>query len=312
MGERDAFGNEKGEDTLAGLGWTSGGATPAEPAPAPGSVPPPAPAATRPPAPPPPRPVSSLSAGSGVGAASANEAFGATTPTLASSSSIPPPPGIPRVNRTFSGLRLFGMLLRLVVPVVVLIIIGGTVFSVGDKVSDSVNDVRRAISTGIDEITVPTVTAEPPAAPAAAPVGLGKGSLLKAGNFRKAIALLRPEGSRARSVRVAADRIDATIVTASGFIRQVQITWEGERRRLSQTGPGFTQASTFTLSSLDAGAPSRLARSAAGRAKTGASSVDYVVAIPSGLSTQGWTAILKDDRGQYLADARGRITRRIN
>ncbi len=305
MGERDAFGNEKGEDTLSGLGWTSGGRVPSsEPPPAFGGTP-----STPPPSAP--DPSGAVFAGAGVGAADANEAFGASPPTVSASTVVPPPPGIPRVNGAFGTVRLVGIALRIAVPLVVLAIVGGTVFSVGSKVSDSVSDVRRAISTSVDSLTT-TATTEAPAPPKTAPVGLGKGSLLKAGNFRKALALLRPEGSRARLIRVTADRLDATLVTASGYIRQVQVTWEGERRRVSQTGPGFSQASTFPIARLDVRAPARLTRSAAGRVKAGASKVDYLVAISTGIDAQGWTAILKDNRGQFLADPQGRITRRIS
>ncbi|MCW2957586.1 MAG: hypothetical protein JWP18_389, partial [Solirubrobacterales bacterium] len=253
----------------------------------------------------PPRAASAL--GAGVGAASANEAFG----ELSDGPAAPPSatPGIARRKRRFSGLRLVGLLFRIATPIVVLAIIVGSVVSVSSEVGDSVDDVRRAISTGVGGITTPATTGEGPAA--AAPVGLGKGSLLKAGNFAKALQILRAEGSRARSVRVAPERLDATLVTASGFIRQVQVTWQGERKRSSQTGPGFTQAGTFPIAGLDIRAPARLARSAAGRAKRSASSVDSLVAISLGPEQQGWTVILKDGGGQYLADPRGRITRRI-
>ncbi len=319
MGERDAFGNERGEDTLSGLGWTSGGAVTPEPmsdaAPVPatqatgGSVFPPA-EPTKPWA---------VRAGTGVGAAdaNANQAFGASTPTLTSTTSIPGPAGALRVVRLPRGLRLFGLLLRVALPVVILLVVGGVIVSVGDGVKNSVNDVRRALTTGVDGVTVPSLPNVPtapvaaPAGPATAPVGFGPGSLLKAGNLKRALALLRSEGSRARSLRVAPERIDATIVTASGFIRQVQVTWEGKRTRFSQTGPGFTQASTYALADLDAGAPARLTRSAVGRAKSSPSKMDYLVAIPNATATQGWVAFLKDGKGRYLADAHGRITRRI-
>jgi hypothetical protein len=305
MGERDAFGNEKGADTFVGLGWTSDARTsapaPAAPAVGAGSVPPPPARSSLPP-----RAASAL--GAGVGAASANEAFGELSDGPAAPPSATParPPGIARRKRRFSGLRLVGLLFRIATPIVVLAIIVGSVVSV----SSEVDDVRRAISTGVGGITTPATTGEGPAA--AAPVGLGKGSLLKAGNFAKALQILRAEGSRARSVRVAPERLDATLVTASGFIRQVQVTWQGERKRSSQTGPGFTQAGTFPIAGLDIRAPARLTRSAAGRAKRSASSVDSLVAISLGPEQQGWTVILKDGGGQYLADPGGRITRRIN
>jgi hypothetical protein len=43
---------------------------------------------------------------------------------------------------------------------------------------------------------------------------------------------------------VAADRIDASIVSSIGHMKQVQVTWNGELRRFSESAPGFSRAGT--------------------------------------------------------------------
>ncbi|MCW3014153.1 MAG: hypothetical protein JWO02_1245, partial [Solirubrobacterales bacterium] len=229
------------------------------------------------------------------------------------------PPGIPNPNRSsaVANLRLAGALVKIAIPLAIFGAVGLTIFSVGSNVSHSVNDVRRAISTSIDSITVPAIpTPESPSsprAPAVAPVGFGTGSLLLKSNFAKALTVLRGEGSRLRSLRVAPERIDASIVTSGGRMKQVQVTSQGKLQRFSTSGPGFSRAGTFPIDGLKRAAPFRLSRSAAGRSKRTASSVDYVVAITVGVGhAQGWTVILKNGGGQYLADANGKITRKIN
>lgn len=207
------------------------------------------------------------------------------------------------------GPRLARRLLPIVLSLAILGGVGAVVASIGSVVSHRVGEVRRAISTGLSQITVPT-TVPSPAAPAAPPVGFGRRSLLLRANFATALRRLRQEGARLRSLRVAPDRIDASLLTRDGRMKQVQITSRGEVRRFGTSGPSFSTTGTFPLAGLERAAPFRLARSAAGRAKRAPSAVDYLVAIDVG-DGQGWTVILKGG-GQYLADHAGRITRRIN
>ncbi|MCW2997344.1 MAG: hypothetical protein JWN65_893 [Solirubrobacterales bacterium] len=116
-----------------------------------------------------------------------------------------------------------------------------------------------------------------------------------------------------RSLRVAADRIDASIVSSIGRMKQVQVTWNGELRRFSESAPGFSRAGTFLIAALKRTAPFRLARSAAGRSAKAPSSIDYLVTVSFGPSSEhGWTVIMKNGGGQFLADAKGKITRRIS
>lgn len=277
MAERDAFGNEIGESSKAGT--TPSGLPAPQPVttvPGPGPGPAPGPVLE-------PGPVSTPGPGP---------------------ASTPLPHYGPR-----GGARLARRLIPLVASLAILGGIGLVVASVGNDVSHRVGDVRRAISTGLSQITVPT-TVPSPATPATPPTGFGRGSLLLRANFATALGRLRQEGARLRSLRVAPDRIDASLLTRDGRMKQVQITSGGEVRRFGTSGPGFSTAGTFLLAGVVRAAPFRLARSAAGRAKRAPSAVDYLVAIDVG-GEQGWTVVLKGG-GQYLADHAGRITRRIN
>lgn len=324
MGERDAFGNEKDDNPLAGMGWSTGGlSTPSEPATA---VTPPAKesltAAARAAA------EAARSAalqaqatakaaaanvGSGdAGMASSSQAFGASSTPQVSRPTPPAPSsltGLPRY-RSSGGVRLTRVLLAVVLPIAIIGGVAASLVSVGSNVTDQVDNFRTAISTGLDSITVPTVPVpETPAVPATPPTGFGEGSLLLKSNFAAALRTLSSEGARAQYVRVAADRINASIITAGGEMRNVQVTWQDELRRLSSTAaPGGVR--TFALSSLTRAAPFRLSRSAAGRAKRAPASVDYLVTVEA-LGRLGWTVVLKNGGGQYLADGGGRITRKI-
>jgi hypothetical protein len=310
MGERDAFGNEKGEKSaLAGLGWTTGGAPSAS---EPVTVPPPAAPA------PAPTPAPTVSVGAGpaappptsppseTGFRSGSDPFGAMPTLPPPAPRATPPAGIPRYQPS-AGTRLLRLGMMTAVPLIIFGAIGATIFSIGNDVSDRVGDVRHAISTSLDQITVPTVPpVETPATPATPPVGFGKGSLLVKSNFADALRTLRGEGSRVKSLRVAPDRIDAQLVTLDGRLKSVQITWQGEIRR-SSTGPGFPTTGTFSVDAIQRAAPFRLARSAAGRERKSPSSIDYVVGLELA-GRQVWTVLFKDRRAQYLADGAGRIT----
>ncbi len=115
---------------------------------------------------------------------------------------------------------------------------------------------------------------------------------------------------RLTNLRVAPDRIDASMLTKDGRLRQVQIVPGGAARVLATSPTGFTGARTMTMKGIDAGAPQRLTRSAAGRLEQPAGGIDYLVLTEVGAARQ-WNAYFKG--GQiFSADARGRITRRIS
>lgn len=285
MAERDAFGNEKDDDPVAGMGWSSG--------------------------PPTPEAVDPIAPMAGAGLKSPREsALAATSESPAMSAGIPEDPSAD----VLATVRTVGRVVRLAAVLVVFGVVVSTIVSIGGKVSDGVDEARRAI-TGFDGTTFPAIPVPEAGAPGSdgsPPAGFGARSLLLEPNFARALTILRREGPRLRSLRVAPDRLDASIVTASGRMKQVQVTWEHRLRRFGEAIPGFSQAGTFAINSVERGAPFRLARSAAGRAQKAASSIDYLVALGTGADgAPGWTIFVKEGGGQYIADAQGNITRKI-
>jgi hypothetical protein len=141
--------------------------------------------------------------------------------------------------------------------------------------------------------------------------GLSVTSLLRPAAFGKAMRRLRTGGyGRLTNLRVAPDRIDASMLTKDGRIRQVQIVPGGAARVLATTPTGFAGAKTMSIAGIDRGAPSRLTRSAAGRLKQAAGRVDYLV-YADFAGTRQWNVYFKG--GQiFSADAHGQITRRIS
>ena len=147
------------------------------------------------------------------------------------------------------------------------------------------------------------------ARPQQSPRGLSAGSLLRPVAFGRAMERLRTGGyGRLANLRVAPERIDATIVTKNGRLRQVQIVPGGAVRVLGTTPTGFAGTPTMTLKGIAPSAPSRLTRSAAGRLRQPASRVNYLV-LSEFAGARQWNVYFKG--GQiFTADARGRITRR--
>jgi len=141
--------------------------------------------------------------------------------------------------------------------------------------------------------------------------GLSVNSLLRPAAFGKAITRLRTGGyGRLTNLRVAPDRIDASLLTRDGRLRQVQIVPGGAVRVIGTSGAGFAGARTMTLKGIFAGAPNRLTRSAAGRLEQPASRVNYLVLSEFG-GARTWNVYFKG--GQiFSADPRGRITRRVS
>jgi len=286
MADRDAFGNEKNEDPLAGLSDATnvsvGGGFP--------------------------EPPSSI--------------FGSDTGAPKSPFDLPPPATATPYTATdvMAIGKVVGFVFKVGLPLLIFGAVGYSIFSIGNDVS---NDVRKAFGTAFTIPTTPASTGEAPGSPSplpsstpstpsTPPVGLGKGSLLKAANFTAAVRRLQTEGARARSVRVAADRIDASIVTTTGRAKQVQVTSAGDMQVFGPATLGASLSGTFVLADLVRSAPSRLARQAASRAGKQPSSVDYMVALQLGAENQAWTVVLKNGGGQFLADRTGRITRKIN
>ncbi len=287
MADLDPFGRKPGEDPLASLGWTgSDAATQAEPVPGtPGAEPPgPTPEPARPPR--------------------------ETRP--------------PRERPASQGARLRpgraarGLLTTLIVVAVAGAATASLVGSGVDRVERVMDDfttapARPAPAAGLASGRAPAARDPAPAAserPAAAPRGVGRGSLLRPYAFGAAIERLRGGGyGRLTYLRVAPERIDATLLSKGGALRHVQIVPGGGLRRFGPAGRGFSGLPTMSLAGIEAGAPQRLTRSAAQRLGVAAGRVDYLVYTRFAGSAQ-WNAYFKG--GQILsADAHGRITRRI-
>jgi hypothetical protein len=184
---------------------------------------------------------------------------------------------------------------------VLLLVVGYLGFQLIGGLADKVRDVA-------DTIKVPNL--EPPT-PAEEPTGLGPRSLLRAAVFERAMAdLRRRDIGRLQHLRVAPGRINATLITPRGTLVNAQITATEGYRQLSESSPGFPATNTIRFGGLDPRAPQRLTRAAAERLRRPVSAIDYLV--PS--SDDGkvtWGAYFKGG-AIFLADAKGRITRRVS
>lgn len=204
----------------------------------------------------------------------------------------PPRPAFPtgfRPHRRRRGVR----------SLVLLLVAGWILFNVISGIAGKVDEVAR---------TIPSLS--PPEA-AKAPAGLEPGSLLRPAGFRKAIAQIRRRGGgKLENLRVAPERIDATLITGRGTLVNVQVSATEGYRRLSESGPGFSASDTVPFGKLDARIPQKVTRAAAERLGGPVGQIDYLVPSLSDGKVV-WGAYFKTG-AIFLADARGRITRRIS
>jgi len=287
--EYDAFGREIGEDTLAG--WRTGsGAQPPQPAPAPEEAVP-RPAAPQQPAPQQPAPRRAAPA-----AVTSGDPLGGATAAR--------PPVVPqtrRERRQASGGLGAPRKRRRGIRLVVLLIVAWVTFNAISGLAGKVDEVARTI-------TIPNLS--PPEA-AKAPAGLEQGSLLRPAQFRKAIAEIRRRGGgKLQHLRVAPERIDATLITGRGTLVNVQVSATEGYRRFSESGPGFSASDTIPFGKLDARIPQKVTRAAAERLGGPVDQINYLVPSVSDGKVV-WGAYFKNG-AIFLADARGRITRRIS
>ena len=168
----------------------------------------------------------------------------------------------------------------------------------GSRVKDAVDD-------------LPSLSVPKPAAPVADPVGLEAGSMIRPGNLRKALAELRRRDlGKLESLRLAPERIDATLLSPRGTLISVQLRHDGQFRQFSESGPGFGGATTIPFGRLDPRAPQRLVRAAAERLGRSPDQIDYLVPSISEGKVY-WGAYFKNG-ATFLGDARGRVIRRIS
>jgi hypothetical protein len=188
----------------------------------------------------------------------------------------PAPPEFVRSRRPRSG-----GLARVVVILAVLCAGGVALVSAGTTVDGGVEDIAG---------TSPATGAG------------GGGSLIRRASFAGAVRTLAGAGlGRPLTMRVAPDRIDATLVARGGRVHQVQITAGGALRELA-SGAG-APARTIPYVAIDPAAPQRLVRAGATK-RVPAGSIDYLV-LTAGPQ---WAAYYKGGR-IVIGDAHGRRQR---
>jgi hypothetical protein len=216
---------------------------------------------------------------------------GATEPSVEPAPAQPPrpapaPPVVVRRRRRRGGIVAFlllAMTLLVAVPVVVVV--------VAENVRDEV-----------EGLLPDAVETSPP------PAGLDADSMIRRGNFADALtALRRIELGRPALLRVAADRIDARLVSGAGRVSQVQVRFDGSVERISTGEPGAAMP-TIRFSRIDPGAPQRLVRRGARRADVGANRIDYLV-LSTGPGLR-WGAYFRGGK-IVQGDARGRPRRLV-
>jgi hypothetical protein len=190
--------------------------------------------------------------------------------------------------------------------VVVLLIVAGITTAVIVGIGGKDDDDSGGLSVGTN-IQLPT-TAEAPAAETGHAPPPAPPSLIRPAAFSDALAKLRGRG-RLRLLRVAADRIDAQLVTRAGGLRNVQVTADGTLRDFG-TGGGAGGLPTIPYAQVDARAPARMVAAAARRAGRKASRVDYLVllVLPGGPS---WNLYFKPDGLHFAGDRHGNNLRRL-
>jgi hypothetical protein len=267
----DAFGREIGEDTLKGLGGKPKSRRDASPVRAPERK-----AAV--PAPP--------LEGSGPEAPRQRQVTPARAPAA-------PPARV--VRRSGAGRGCLGSAVTVIT--VAAVAIGGAAGLIGGSGGSS------------GTITGPAKPQQ--AAPAAAaPRGVGPRSLVRRANLAAALRRLRSTELRLDHLRVAPERIDATLLTRGGRLRSVQVQPGGATERFGpDSGPGFDGASTIPFARLNPAAPERLARRGAAKLHVPVAKLMYLLPTFSS-GTLTWAAYFPHSR-YVLGDAAGRYVRSV-
>ena len=182
---------------------------------------------------------------------------------------------------------------------IVLLVFGWIAFNVISGIAGKVDEVARTIP------DLSPAETEPP------PTGLERGSLLRPAAFERAMAQIRRRGEgKLQNLRVAPDRIDASLITDRGTLVNVQVSATEGYREFSESGPGFTASNTVPSSKLDARVPMKLTVAAAERLGKPVGTINYLVPTMSDGKVV-WGAYFKTG-AIFLANARGKIIRRIS
>jgi hypothetical protein len=194
--------------------------------------------------------------------------------------------------------------------VIVLIVVnfaGVTVYRAGYTVKTT-KDVAEKILRDTPRPDLSGRNAPKPASAPVAPRGLGKGSLLRAGAFRAAMAEIRraaPAGARLSALRVAADRIDAEVI-AGGRVVTLRRAWNA-KAAVEDTAAATGESALITFSRLAAAAPRRAVLAAAKARGASPRDVGYLVLFDAvGLR---WNAYLAEGAGQVSVSPDGRQVR---
>jgi hypothetical protein len=215
----------------------------------------------------------------------------------------------PRLEFVRPGRRRSGGLARLIVLLAVLgavglALVGGVV---GTSVESGIDDIVEGVGVDDPPAAVTGRGSDPPAtAPPSAATGGSdpRASLIRRARFADAVGTLAASGlGRPLTMRVAPDRIDATLIGKGGRLNQVQITPGSDLKELASSdgAPG----PTIPYTAIDPAAPERLVRAGATK-KVPAGSIDYLV-VTAGPQ---WAAYYKGGR-IVIGDAHGRRQRVI-
>jgi nitrate reductase NapE component len=208
-------------------------------------------------------------------------------------------PAAPSSRRRL-GTQAFGTLA--VVLVILVNFVGvfgfGAAYTVAKEKQKVENVFRKLDPPDFSDKAKPAASKAPAAAPA--PRGLKRGSLLRSGAFRAAMADVRraaPAGGRLAALRVSADRIDAKVL-AGGRLVTLRKAWNAKAKVVGTDRADATDRPLVAFAALDPAAPQRIA----GAAKPAA--VDYLVLMDvAGLR---WNVFLADGGGLLTASPDGR------
>lgn len=172
-------------------------------------------------------------------------------------------------------------------------------------------DTDPEVKTGRVQVPRPSESLEiAPGKKAKPPRGLESRSLVRRANFARAMKRLRAANLGSVSfLRVAPERIDARLVTQSGRLSNVQLTFDGKLNRGGSTA-GFKSAARDSFAQINTAAPERLTRAGARRLGRKTTSINYTAYLAGG-GQFVWGAYFKGS-GIAQGDARGRFLRRIN
>ena len=138
--------------------------------------------------------------------------------------------------------------------------------------------------------------------------GFGEGSLMRPRRRRRGARQLNADEARLTNLRLAPERIDATLLTTEGRLRHVQIKPGGKLERFGTDGSeGFDKTPTIRFAALQA------RRAAAARAPRGEGArragLERAVRGAAGHRRRGPLGRLLQARPYVIGDARGRFER---